>query len=189
MLHKVVDWAVGMPQTLHSFLPHHAPELAAFLITPLLYSYRLRAQSRIKAYSEFPRIWNFSRHLVGNKSPAWISFWGFSVKTSFLGDAFCSVSNQSESNEHNWLLPQNEMNKLIRFIIFYNKCVYLPGSFQHRTSLKWKKWRGERAVLRVENSGKRSRPPACLCCVTCSIARPCCHSAKPQFAAVVSLLK
>lgn len=39
MLHRVVDWVVGMPQTQHSFLSTpHAPGLAAFLITTLLYS-------------------------------------------------------------------------------------------------------------------------------------------------------
>lgn len=101
---------------------------------------------------------NFSRHLlVGNKSPAWISFWGLSVKTSFPGDAFCSVSNQPESNEHNWLLPQDEMNKLIRFILFYNKCVYLPGSFQHGTSLKWKKMKGWEGCAESGKSWKRGQ--------------------------------
>lgn len=192
MLHKMVDWALGMPRTLHSFLSPRMllgwqPSLSLLYCTHT----GLEHSPESRSIQSFLIIWNFAGHLlVGNKSPAWISFWGSSVKTSFPGDAFCSVSNQPESNEHNWLLPQDEMNKLIRFIIFYNKCVYLPGSFQHGTSLKWKKWRGERAVLRVENSGKRSRPPACLCCVTYSIARrPCCCSVKPQFAAILGLLK
>lgn len=145
----------------------------------------------LRPVHSFLIVWNFSRYLlVWNSSPGCISFWGLSVKTSFPGDAFCSVSNQPESNEHNWLLPQDKMNKLIRFIISYNKCVYLPGSFQHGTSWKWKKGRGERGVPRVENSGKRSRPAARLRCVMYSIARtPHCCSAKPQFAAVVGLLK
>lgn len=42
-------------------------------------------------------------------------------------------------------------------------------------------------MLRVENSGKRSGPVACLCCVT--LLEDLAASAKPQFAAGVSPLR
>lgn len=146
---------------------HHIAGVAVFLLITLFYFMGSEHIAESRPIQNCLIVWNFSRHLlVGNNSHGCISFWGLSLKTSFPGEAFCSISNQPESNECNWLLLRDKMNKLIRFIISYNKCVYLPGSFQHRTSLKWKKGRGERGVQRVENSGKRSELWARLHCVT-----------------------